>query len=69
MTVILLIINVILIIFVRCKDEILMINYAKPNQKVGFARYNRDGYYLSLYTVLKKIKQTLSTLSKIKRSF
>jgi hypothetical protein len=36
------VITVILIIFVRCKHEVLMINYAKPNQKVDFVRYNRE---------------------------
>jgi hypothetical protein len=35
---------VILILFVRYNHEILMVNYAKPNQKLGFVRYNRDRY-------------------------
>jgi hypothetical protein len=34
-------ITVNLILFVRYNHEILMINYAKPNQKLGFVRYNR----------------------------
>jgi hypothetical protein len=32
----------ILILFVRYKHEILMVKYAKPNQKLGFVRYNRE---------------------------
>jgi hypothetical protein len=39
-TVKLFVVTVILILFVRCKHEILMINYAKPNQKLDFVRYN-----------------------------
>ncbi len=34
------VITLILIIFVRYKHEILMINYAKPNLKLAFVRYN-----------------------------
>ncbi len=41
-TVSLFVITVILIIFVRYKHEILMINYAKPNQKIDFVRCNRE---------------------------
>jgi hypothetical protein len=36
------VITVILTFFVRYKHEILMINYAKPNQKLGFVRYKRE---------------------------
>jgi hypothetical protein len=36
------IITVILIIFDRYKHEIIMITYAKPNQKLAFVRYNRE---------------------------
>ncbi len=36
------VITVILILFVRYNNEILMVNYAKPNQKLGFVRYNRE---------------------------
>jgi hypothetical protein len=38
----LIVITVILTFFVRYKHEILMINYAKPNQKFGFVRYKRE---------------------------
>ncbi len=41
-SVILFVITVILIIFVRFKDEILLVNYAKPNQKIDFVRYSRE---------------------------
>ena len=34
----------ILILFVRYKREILMINYAKPNQNLDFVCFNRDRY-------------------------
>ncbi len=37
---ILFVITVIWVIFVRYNHEILMVNYAKPNQKLGFVRYN-----------------------------
>jgi hypothetical protein len=33
---------VITVILVRCKHEILMINYAKPKQKVGFVHQNLE---------------------------
>ncbi len=36
------VITVILTLFVRCKHEILTINYDNPNQKLGFVRYNRE---------------------------
>jgi hypothetical protein len=36
------VITVILTFFVRYKHEILMINYAKPNQKLGFVLYKRE---------------------------
>ncbi len=41
-TINLFVITVILILFVRYNHEILLINYAKPNQKHGFVRYNRE---------------------------
>ncbi len=36
------VITVILILFVRYNHEISMVNYAKPNQKLGFVRYTRE---------------------------
>ncbi len=36
------VVTVILTLFVHYKHEILMINYDKPNQKLGFVRYNRE---------------------------
>ncbi len=32
----------ILILFIRYNREILMVKYAKPNQKLSFVRYNRE---------------------------
>ncbi len=36
------VITVILILIVRYNHDILMVNYAKPNQKLGFVLYNRE---------------------------
>jgi hypothetical protein len=36
------VITVILIIFDHYKHEIIMITYAKPNQKLAFVHYNRE---------------------------
>ncbi len=41
-TIDLFVITVILTLFVRYNHEILMANYAKPNQKLAFVRYNRE---------------------------
>ncbi len=37
-------ITMFLILFVCYNHDILMVNYAKPNLKLGFVRYNRDHY-------------------------
>ncbi len=39
-TIILFVTTAILSLIVRYRHEILIVNYAKPNQKLGFVRYN-----------------------------
>ncbi len=44
------VITVILTLLVCYKDEIVMINYAKPNQKLGVVRYNR-GFAIAVIVI------------------